>query len=147
MTSNKMMTTNTHDIPREPRLLTHGLRFTQEQLKNMYGKEAPEFVELNDVLYYCPYRTMFGVWHKTGENPNYPEWNYINTCPLKYIVYTGNRKPTKEEIVSMDDLFKYLKDNNYYSSVRFDTGEGAIHLYRRNKRTDEYDLYRTYRIW
>ena len=141
------MTTNTHDIPQVPRVLTHGLRFTQEQLKNMHGKKAPEFVELNGVLYYCPYNYMFGIWHKTGENPNFPEWNYVDTHPLKYIVYTGNRKPTKEEILSMDDLFKYLKDNNYYSSVRFDTGEGAIHLYRRNKRTDEYDLYRTYRIW
>ena len=51
MTSNKMMTTNTHDIPREPRLLTHGLRFTQEQLKNMSGiKQVKIQTILNGII-------------------------------------------------------------------------------------------------
>ena len=117
---------------------------TQEQLMNMEKLHAPEFVERNGVLYYCTYTNLFNIWHKILENPNYPEWNFIDTHDLDYNVYTGNRKPTKEEIVSSDDFFKNLKENNYWGTVCFDTGEGTIYQY---KCFDDCVVCKSFKVW
>ena len=126
--------------------LTGNIHFTQEQLKEMSELHAPEFVERDGVLYYCPYNNMFNIWHNIGGNPNYPEWNYVKAHSLEYTVYSGNRKPTKEEIVSCDNLFKYLRENNYYCKVCFKTDDGLMYVYRPDIPSGDYG-YRPLILW
>ena len=139
MVLNKPSRSSRTDVRCEPRLISEGISFTQERLKKMSELNAPEYVNREGVLYYCPYTTMFNIWHKIGENPNFPEWNYIETYSLKYIVHTGNYKPTKEEIVSCDDLLKYLKENDYHGRVRFEN-DNLMYMYKDSK-------CRTLKLW
>ena len=91
---------------------------------------APEFVERNGVLYHCTCTNLFKIYYDFDGKLNDAEWNVVNNHDLDYKVYRGNPKPSKEEIVSSDVLFKYLQENNYYGTIYFNTGEGTLYTYQ-----------------
>ena len=123
------------------------LDMTQEELKKAHDLHAPEYVERDGILYYCPYNNMFDIWHNANDgNPNYPEWNYVEAHPLEYIRYTGNYKPDKELVVSCDDLFKYLVKNHYWCKVTFSPNNGIVYEYKPFIRSNTYRL-DTIKMW
>ena len=134
-------------FPTRMEFLRNKIHMTQEELKKLHELHAPEYVERDGILYYCPYNNMFDIWHNANDgNPNYPEWNYVGPHSLEYIAYTGNYKPDKEAIVSCDDLFKYLIENHYWCKVVFNPNDGNVYEYKPSIHSDIYK-YRTVKMW
>ena len=120
-------------FPTRMEFLRNKIHMTQEELKKLHDLHAPEYVERDGVLYYCPYNNM-------------PEWNYVGPHSLEYIAYTGNYKPDKEVIVSCDDLFKYLIENHYWYKVTFNPNNGIVYECKSSILFDKYEC-RTVKMW
>ena len=122
------------------------MNFTQEQLKDMAELRVPEYIQLGDNIYYCPYTTMFTIWHKIGENPNFPEWNYIDKVPrIKYYRHTGRYKPIPiAELKTINVLEECLKKYQHHGTVIFEYDEHFKYIFVYNKYSDNYQIKKKY---
>ena len=132
--------------PTQMQLLSNNFDMTQEEVKKLHKLHAPEFVRRGGILLHCPDNKMYNIWHNANnEFPDYPEWNYVYTYPLEYTAWHGY-KPDEKDIVSCDDLFKYLVKNHYWCDVTFNFGNGVVYEYRPCLLTDRYK-FRLVKMW